>query len=231
MKHQPATTSIPQRAAAWRRPALLGLLALCSVLAACTSSRSSSIIETARTAFESTPDPTNDQLNPAIRYLRTVTNGRILLLALGYIDSDRFGPIEVWYSGGGEVLRIQNGHVVGMTGTAQEWREVRLSGMPAWPQPPAVATFTRVRDTMPDYRFNVTDDMTLRATQPPAKSNLVRLNPADLRWFEAVDKAGRLPLTRIAVSGNAPGTAVYGEQCISPTLCVTWQQWPPAPQR
>lgn len=220
----------PHRA---QRLLLIALTGLCCVLTACTSSRSSSIIETAVSAFGSSPDPTKAPLNPGIRYLRTVTDGRVLLLALGYIDKDLLGPIEVWYSSGGEVLRLQNGHVVGMIGTRDEWRQVRLSAMPPWPTAPTVSTYTRVRDTMPDYRFSITDEMTIRETQPPARSNLVTLQPTGLRWFEAVDRAGRLPLTRIAIAGpnaSAPGAPVYGEQCMTPTLCLTWQQWPPAPQ-
>ncbi|RYF38836.1 MAG: hypothetical protein EOO25_16315, partial [Comamonadaceae bacterium] len=162
-----------------------------------------------------------------------VSNGRILLLALGYVDADRLGPIEVWYSGSGEVLRLQNGHVVGVVGSTDEWRHVRLSAMPAWPVPPAVATYQRVRDTMPDYRFNITDDMTMRATQPPAQTNLQGVQPQDLRWYEAVDREGRLAPSRIALAGpgSQGGVPVYGEQCISAALCVSWQQWPPTPRR
>lgn len=225
------------------------LVIACGVLAAC-SSRSAGIYETAKSILESPPDVDKTELNPAIRYLRVVTNGSVALLALGYVDSDANGRIDVWYSSAGEVLRLQNGYVVGLTGSTDEWRQVRLSGAPAWPSGAATTTFTRTRDTMPGYRFNIVDQMTLRQTQPPAKSNLQTLKPEELRWYEAVDRDGRLPLTRIALApatpasgGNAaaPSIAttaaapftrpVYGEQCISSGLCLTWQQWPPTRTR
>lgn len=239
MKHARKAAGEPASIA--RSLRLFGLIALCGVLAAC-SSRSAGIYETAQTAFESAREPDPGKLNPAIRYLRVVNNGSTALLALGYIDADALGPVEVWYSGAGEVLRLQNGHVIGMTGTAEEWRQVRLSGMAAWPAGSASTAFTRIRDTMPGYRFNVTDQMTMRQTQPPSKSNLLTLKPDDLRWYEAVDREGRLPPTRIALApgtadnagataGGAFTTPVYGEQCLSPSLCISWQQWPPAAAR
>ena len=201
----------------------------CSVLAAC-SSRSLSLVQTATQSFRSPPDPSNTPLNPALRYMRIVADGRIALLVLGYTDQDKLGLVETWYSGEGEVLRLQNGHVVGLTGTSDEWRQTRLSAMPAWPAVGTVATFTRVRDTMPNYRFNITDTMSMRQTLPPAKSNLQGVNPADLRWFELTDSDAHLPLARIALAPDntaAGGTPIYGEQCISQNLCVSWQQWPP----
>ena len=42
------------------------------------------------------------------------------------------GKVEVWYSGGKEVLKLLDGRLVGMVGTATEWLSVKLISPPAW---------------------------------------------------------------------------------------------------
>jgi hypothetical protein len=186
----------------------------------------------AKAIFQSAPDLSDATLNPSIRYLRVVIDGRVLLLALGYIDSDRLGPVEVWYSSKGEVLRLQNGHVVGLTGPSNEWLQVRLSGMPAWPAPAASSVYTRVRDVMPGYRFGVVDRLYLRAIAAPAKTHLLILKATDLRWYEEVEQGAHLPAARFALANTPTGDVpVYGEQCIAETMCLSWQQWPVVPRQ
>ena len=169
-------------------------------------------------------------LAPSVPYLRVQISGRVALLALGYVDTDRLGPIEVWYSAKGEVLRLQNGHLVGLTGSDVEWRESRLSSMPVWPKENALpSAYTRSRDVMPGYRFGVVDQLSLRAVTMPARSNLLAIAPSRLRWFEELEGRGALPPSRFAllkISGQ--DVAVYGEQCVSVAVCLSWQQWPPA---
>lgn len=186
--------------------------------------------QTAKAFFQGDADVSaTTALNPSIRYLRVEVNDRVILLALGYIDAHPLGSIEVWYSAKGEVLRLQNGHVVGLTGSDIEWRQVRLSTMPAWPTDAAfVSTYSRVRDVMPGYRFGIVDRLLIRSIDAPDRSNLVSLVAQNLRWFEEHEVNGALPAARFALSNtHNVETVVYGEQCISRALCLSWQQWPP----
>lgn len=205
---------------------LVLLAILCGTLSAC-SSRLDGMVQTAKAMFQSNADISNTTLNPSVRYLRVVIDGRVLLLALGYVDADRLGPVEVWYSAKGEVLRLQNGHIVGLTGTDDEWRQVRMSTMPAWPTAPTATAYTRIRDVMPGYRFSILDRLLLRPVAAPVKSNLVALNAPDLRWFEEVEEDAKLPTAHFALASiRSVDVVVYGEQCISNALCLSWQQWP-----
>lgn len=201
-----------------------GFLTACSL-------GSNAIIDTTIGYFVGAEDPSvTATLNPDIRYLRVQIDGRIILLALGYIDTHPLGPIEVWYSAKGEVMRLQNGHLISMTGTRIEWRSSTLSAMPVWPTETALpTTYTRSRDVMPGYRFGVVDQLSLRVIDTPAQSRLVTITPRTLRWFEALEDQGLLPPARFAVlKFLGQDKVIYGEQCISAAVCLTWQQWPPA---
>ena len=205
-------------------------LVICGFLASC-GALSGGVLATTKAAFQFGSAPADTaSLNPSVRYLRVMIDGRVALLVLGYTDFDRLGPVEVWYSADRTVLRLQNGHVVGLTGTNTEWRQARLSAMPQWPTATAASEptiYTRMRDVMPGYRFGVQDSLSLRAISPPAKSNLAVLKATDLRWFEAVEKNAKLPAARFALTGSDQGNfVVYSEQCISSALCLSWQQWP-----
>lgn len=187
--------------------------------------------QTAKAVFQNGSDASAiAAINPSIRYLRIGINGRVLLLALGYIDAHPLGPVEVWYSSQGEVLRLQNGHVVGLIGSDVEWRQGSLSTMPTWPADNiSVSTYSRIRDVMPGYRFGILDQLSIRSINAPSQSNLVALPAQSLRWYEEHEANNKLPVARFALSNaHNKDTVVYGEQCISRALCLSWQQWPPA---
>ena len=201
-------------------------------------STSSGVRETLHAAFMGVPEPSDKNLNPSFSYLRVTTATRVAYLALGYVDSHPQGPIEVWYSADFEVLRLQNGRVVGASGTLVEWRQVNVPELPSWQQLLAqneVLTWLRVRDVMPGYQFSRQDRLQLSPMAPPDKSRLRRIAPVTLRWFEEsfvaeTPKGQRLPPARYALevaSGSA--RVVYGEQCLSADFCLTWQRWKPEP--
>ena len=106
------------------------------------------------------------------------------------------------------------------------WRELAQSRTPfAW---------QRIRDVMPGYRYNVTDQLQLQVIAPPASSQLVGIAPQSLTWFEEVrlpaqhagDADNHLPAARYAVEFTADAErVVYAEQCISRDFCFTWQRW------
>ena len=175
------------------------------------------------------------KLNPNLRYLRVTISGRVVLLALGYLDAHPQGTIEVWYSAEREAVRLQNGRVVGAVGLTTEWRNVVLPELPAWPKlAGSVEPFqwSRTRDVMPGYRYGLRDTLSLNAIPPLEKSALRGLDPKDLTWFEERFADGglsrtALPVARYAVDlAGGQGIVVYGEQCLSPQTCFTWQRWP-----
>lgn len=188
-------------------------------------------------------------LNPNYRYLRVTANGgRIALLVLGYIDKSTDGPVEVWYSGERETLRLRNGRVVSAAGMPTEWRNVILPPLPDWPvlvRSNSPVVWSRLRDVMPGYRMSVRDTVTLQPSRPPRDTELKGVDPSDLAWFEERTGAregldlewlqgtfvpeNALPAARYGISVNAgAATVVYGEQCLDWDFCFAWQRWPAA---
>lgn len=196
-------------------------------------------MDTARGIWSPTSAVDSTRLNPRLGYLRVSIDGRAALLVLGYVDPHPQGRIEVWYSAQREVLKLQNGRVVGVTGLTTEWRGVALPALPDWsallasPQP---LEWTRRRDVMPGYRYGVEDRLTLKRIAPPEDSRLVGKGSRNLIWFEetvAPDARGEraLPPARYALDLRATGEpVVYGEACVAPDLCFAWQRWPAEPQ-
>ena len=176
-------------------------------------------------------------LNPNFRYLRVTVEGRVAFLALGNEDGHPQGTIEVWYSAEREVLRLQNGRIVGATGLTTEWRNVAVSGLPSWSGIALAAgpvRWTRTRDVMPGYRFGVLDMLRARVVQPPAKSRLQGVDPNGLAWFEEQTEAGAnaLPRALYAVDlRDGKETVVYSEQCLVSALCFTLQRWTAGPAK
>jgi Group 4 capsule polysaccharide lipoprotein gfcB, YjbF len=177
----------------------------------------------------------NARLDPRFRYLRVTIDRRVALLALGYVDRDARGPIEVWYSAQNEVLRLQNGRLVGLSGLAIEWRNVALPDLPLWStlaRDQKTLQWTRSRDAMPGYRYGVRDDLALGVLPQPPRSSLRDVDAERLTWFEermqsSSTEKDALPPARYAVrfAGDLE-TVVYGEQCLAPDFCLSWQRWP-----
>ncbi len=81
---------------------------------------------------------------------------------------------------------------------------------------------------MPGYRLGVTDPLYTALAPPPAKSALVG-DPNGLTWFEeSIQTDGEaLPSARYAVAfSGSEEQVIYGEQCLAPAFCFTWQRWP-----
>lgn len=221
-----------------RTRSLAAVLALVAALSGCASS-TNAVVDSLRYAVQADNSIDQIRLNPNFRYLKAVIQGRSALLVLGYIEADPQGPIEVWYSAKGEVVRIQNGRIAGAVGLTTEWRSVSLPKMPPWStlaRDNRVFQWARVRDVMPGYRVGVKDNLVLRTTPPPAQSAIQGVSASDLTWFEETQALGDgptasgedvLPRSRYAVAiGTRGETVVYGEQCLAPKLCFTWQRWP-----
>ena len=184
------------------------------------------------------------RLNPDLRYLRVTVDGRVAFVARGGVEPHPQGPIESYFSAAREVLRFQNGRLVGALGLNTEWRSVSLPDLPAWSDLAKAGKplkWERVRDVMPGYRYGVRDALVLQVVLPPTGSALQQMDPQNLVWFEEHREGERvaglgalvgradgmaLPPARYAVDvRDGVGTVVYGEQCLAPTLCFTWQRW------
>ncbi len=206
-------------------------------LAGCQST-TDPVFEMFRAVYLGGKNPTGEGLDPRFNYLRVTSGQRVAFFALGYVEPHAQGAIEVWYSAERETLRLQNGRVVGLSGTLAEWREVRLPELPAWGEllsREGSYHWTRIRDFMPGYQFNLRDALSLDSVAAPAKSSLSGLDAAGLRWLEermVSTSAGAdflLP-ARYAVQWlQGDAVVVYGEQCISADLCLTWQRWKTPP--
>ena len=213
----------------------VALLILFAAAAGGCASGGDAIFETAQSLIARDKGIDNAKLNPDFRYLRVTISGRVVLLALGYLDAHPQGTIEVWYSADREVVRLQNGRVVGAVGLTTEWRTVVLPDLPEWPTLASSAEriqWSRTRDVMPGYRYGLRDPLSLRTIPAPEKTALQGLDSKDLTWFEerfAGDGSSKtaLPAARYAVQiASGQGVVVYGEQCLSPQMCFTWQRWP-----
>jgi len=212
----------------------LVLLSLVAAIGGCATS-TNAIVQTVQSALGRGRGIEEAKLNPDFRYLRVTIGGRVVLLALGYLDKHPQGTIEVWYSAEREVVRLQNGRLVGASGLITEWRNVVLRDLPDCLKlagSEAAFRWSRARDVMPGYRYSVRDTLSLSVIPPPEKSALQGLDPKELTWFEerSFDETFskiELPAARYAVAiGGGQGIVVYGEQCLSPQTCFTWQRWP-----
>ncbi len=176
----------------------------------------------------------NVKIRPDRRYLRVSVQGRTIFLVLGYLDPNPDGSTtETWYSAEGEVLKLSGGRIAGTAGLATDWREVRFSMAPDWQNiGTAPSAYVRERDEMPGYRIGIRESISIRRIAPALNSALKDLDSADLQWFEEIATplsaaASPLPPSRFALqTEGGRSTIVYGEQCLSNTLCLSWQRWP-----
>jgi len=174
--------------------------------------------------------------------LRVSNAGSDSFLVLGDVDQGPAGPLQVWYSAGRQVLRLQQGRVAGSAGLTVDWAAVDWQGLPAtWSAAGAVPLqYLRVRDVMPGHWAGVRERVTLARTAAPAHLALPGITEAEWRrwvWFteEAtpVDAGGRplrggvrLPPALYAVDLGQPGEPVlYSRQCLAPDFCLEIQPW------
>ncbi|AFT90116.1 YjbF family lipoprotein [Paraburkholderia phenoliruptrix] len=162
------------------------------------------------------------------QYLKVSSQGRAALLVLGNVERDPQGDIEVWYSGAREVLRIQNGRLLGATGLSTEWMNVRLASPPDWLSVAGPTSYARRRDMMPGYDFDESDKVTVQPIGMPSDTRYTGPGAARLRWY-VEHSQGRIALrdARYAVTQkDGRAVVVYGEQCLDRGLCISWQRWP-----
>lgn len=177
------------------------------------------------------------KLNPLYRYLRVEAQGHLpVLLVLGYLDAHPQGDIEVWYSAQGEVIKIQNGRIVGTVGLGIDWRAVRFpSAPPVWSEIPTQGgAYQRLRDEMPGHRSAISDRLEIKpwpGLPPIALPTSLSVDQArSYAWFRELTvntHAQPLPPAWFAWGlHRGQPTVVYSEQCLSASFCLRLQPWP-----
>lgn len=177
------------------------------------------------------------KLNPLYRYLRVEAQGHPpALLVLGYVDAHPQGDIEVWYSAKGEVIKIQNGRIVGAVGLGIDWRSVQFSSSPpVWTAIPTQGlAYQRLRDEMPGHRSAISDRLEVKPWLGLPLIALPTSLPVDQArsydWFREITvstNAQPLPPAWFAWGlHRGQPTVVYSEQCLSATFCLRLQPWP-----
>jgi len=153
-------------------------------------------------------------------------------MVLGYTESEGCGTLETWYSSAGEVLQLCDGRLWSTRGLGVDWWSVRyLTPPPDWPGPSTskAPQFQRRLDIMPGYRFGQIQTLTLRAADGPNRAKLSGIAASDLRWYEeSLSVDGRdQPIARYGLRKDGRSNQiVFGEQCLSENLCISWQIWP-----
>lgn len=178
------------------------------------------------------------RFNPGYKYLRVQAQGQpAAYLVLGYVDAHPQGDIEVWYSANREVLKTQNGRIVGTAGLETDWRAVRFTtAPPPWTGPLTPGgEYQRLRDQMPGYRYTITDWLKLAAWRgPPPAIGLPALVQADQvrgwSWFSetTLSSTGEMLPPAWFAWGMHRGlaTVVYSEQCLALRYCLKLLRWP-----
>jgi len=171
------------------------------------------------------------QLNPQYRYLRVTVNHKSALLVLGYTEEHLEGQIEIWYSDSGQVLRLQNGRVLGTLGLETDWLNVNYNPLPTWQEiaQHSPISYQRKHYQMPGYRYGILESLSISPIPAPAKSEIVSIPGKELRWYEEVNSShpDLSLLSRFAVlEKDGEFKVMYGDQCLSPRFCLAWQVWP-----
>src|SRR5687768_7194065 len=113
-------------------------------------------------------------LDPKFEYLRVTRGKHVALLWRGSVERAQALPVDVYYSGQGEVVRVQNGRIVGAVGLTTEWRRVDVTS-PSWAEitkTPAGARVIRSRDVMPGYISGLREELVVRPVAAPSGSAL-----------------------------------------------------------
>ena len=182
-----------------------------------------------------TPNPNRFEqfeMNPNLQYLEAQTAGAQAMMVLGYTaNPQQQPPVQTWYESQRELLRLQNGFLVSVSGvnnsistTEYTWAAPNNQGV----RLPTAKTYSQPGQQV----FNKTIPLSFQAVPEPAvstKNSVLRKrllqagqsNRQALQWFQEVTQPNsEIPYSLHAFASN--GTPVYGSQCLTPSACIEW---------
>lgn len=179
-------------------------------------------------------------LSPATWYLKVQVPGTPpALLVFGYLESHTTPPTEVWFSGGGQFIKIQSGRVVGTYGLPVNWQDVAAS--PDWPEWSAMSNsgraYTRTRSDLSVYEVGIREQMRLTPVAAPGKPistimpGATDSKSANWRWYqeEVISGQGTQPLPpALFATATLQGSTfvAFSHQCLSESFCLRIMRWP-----
>lgn len=208
------------------RPLHSGLVLLASLfLVACNSGMHAGLKTIKDEVFPRTVDVKRIDLQAQYRYLLVEQKGQEALLVWVGDESSHKGPVNVWVSADGVIIRTLHGQLMGVTEPQRQWALRSESLDLALIAATSNLRSIQITDTQPGFRMGVHREIEHRSFTPT--DALVKwFNKGHLlRWVEELDaKSGE----RLAILGlDAAHATVAGQRCMSPQWCIRWQTWPP----
>lgn len=168
-------------------------------------------------------------LNPSLTYLRVQLGRQTGLMVLADQAPSARGTVHTWVSADGAVLRLVDGRLDGYADLRQSWSLVSAGTPPAWGAPPDTPgpAFSEVLDVQPGYHLGQRRLRERLAADGPPASNQWRGDPGAVRWYVERNVQGEPEPRWYAVDlQSQPARVVYGQACLDPTVCLSWQTWP-----
>lgn len=177
------------------------------------------------------PDPNrfaNFETNTNFQYLEVHSTTSQAMLVLGYTTSrENQPPIQTWYDSQQQLLRLQHGFLVSVTGMTNAITSIEYT----WAAPNAenIQLPTAKTYSQPDQQiFNKTVTpgyMTVPHSAVNTKNSVLRRRitqqTPNLKWYKETNTHNNsAPFTLYAFAPN--GTPVYGSQCLTANECVEW---------
>ncbi|MGV3468684.1 hypothetical protein [Limnobacter sp.] len=172
------------------------------------------------------------EMNPNLQYLEAHTVGAQAMMVLGYVATPKQQPpIQTWYDSQRELLRLQNGFLVSVTGVNNAISTTEYTW--AAPNQQAVQLPTSKTYSQPDQqifnktvalRFQAVPESTVNTRNSVLRKRLVetsKQNKQTLFWFQEVPLPNsEIPYSLHAFASN--GSPVYGSQCLTASVCIEW---------
>ncbi|TDM05580.1 MAG: hypothetical protein C4K60_12555 [Ideonella sp. MAG2] len=207
------------------RSSALAAVAAGLVLAACSPTMRAGL-QTLQGAWPQASSVRDAPLDHRLVYLLVTHQGREALMVWSGDEPGPLGPTRVWVGADGVVLRTHQGRMVGVSEPTRSWRVVAQAPVPGLPQGEQQTV-----DLQPGYRLGLQQTVVRMPLPTPLSepSTLAFHGPVTgLQWEEenVMSVSARSSLQVGLLARNAQGQVVYGERCLTPEWCLSWQPWP-----
>lgn len=204
------------------------IVATCASLGACASNFSAAY--SMYKALEQ-PDPNrfaNFETNTNFQYLEVHSTTSQAMLVLGYTTGrENQPPIQTWYDSQQQLLRLQHGFLISVTGMTNAIPNTEYTWATAnadYVQLPNAKTYSQPDQQIFDKTVNLAFKA-LPASAVSTKNSLLRQRitqqTPNLKWYQETNTHNNA--TPFALYAFAPnGAPVYGSQCLTANECVEW---------